>query len=192
MTTLTQERLPAPPVDRPVTPEELYANPQWGRCELVKGRVIQMSPAGHFHGQYGADILFYITQHVKARKLGRVYTAETGFMFPDGKTVRAPDVMFLSAARVPPDLPFDGFLPVAPDLAVEVVSPADSFNEVTAKAESYLAVGVKLVWVVDPLGRRVYVYRPGDTVRRLDSSATLGGEDVLPGFALPVKALFEG
>lgn len=179
-----------PPANHEITPEELYANPQWGRCELIDGKVIQMSPAGHTHGEVAMNLANVIYNHVKMRGLGKVYAAETGFLFPDGKTVRAPDVMFLSAKRIPTDLPDDGYLPVSPDFAGEVVSPEDNFKDVMAKAESYIAVGVKLVWILDPSGRRIHIYRPGQPVRRVEAGDKLSGEDVLPGLDVDVGALF--
>ena len=99
--------------------------------------------------------------------------------------------MFASAARIPADMPQRSYLPFAPDFAIEVVSWDDSFKDVTEKAESFIAAGVKLVWVVEPLDKRVYIFRPGRDVEHVDSSGTLRGEDVLPGFELPVAAIFE-
>jgi len=92
--------------------------------------------------------------------------------------------MFLAKKRVPRRLAEDGFLPVCPDLAVEVVSPSDSFHEVMDKAESFLNEGVRLVWVLDIEGRRAYVLRPGKPVERKATREFLEGEEVLPGFRL--------
>ena len=190
-TTYTYQRPPAPPTDRDVTPEELYFNQQWGRCELVDGKVILMSPAGHYHGEVGATLLILIGTYVRKKKLGKVYDGQTGFVYPNGKTVRAPDVMFLSKARIPRNLNRAGYLPVSPDFAIEVLSPEDSFAEVSAKAESYLAVGVKLVWVVLPDTQKVHVYRPGTSPEIFHADATLTGESVLPGFKLRISDVFE-
>ena len=184
-------RSPTPPVDREVTPEELLTNPQWGRCELLHGKVIPMSPAGHKHGEVVSRLNSLIWGFVSARGLGRVYAAETGFVFPDGKTVRAPDVMFLSNQRLPRDLPEEGFLPVSPDLAIEVVSPFDSFRDVMDKAESYLAAGVRLVWVVDIGGKRAYVLRPDRDMQRLSLHEDLEGGDILPGFRARIQDLLQ-
>ena len=150
-----------------------------------------MSPAGHTHGKIAARLLLLIGNFVEAGKLGIIYGAETGFVFPDGKTVRAPDVMFLSAQRIPADLPEDGFLPVAPDLAVEVASPADTFQDVTGKADSYLRVGVKLVWVVDCNARRVFVFRLGQPVCGFTIGDHLDGGEVIPGLDIALSAIFQ-
>lgn len=103
--------------------------------------------------------------------------------------MRAPDASFVAAARMPRQVSA-GFFPGPPDLAVEVVSPGDSYSDVHEKALSWLAHGTRAVWVVDPGARRVTVYRsPGD-VRALAADETLTGDDVVPGFAIPVHALF--
>lgn len=177
--------------DRIVTADELLEHPEWGRCELVAGKVVFMSPAGAWHGEIAGEIFAAIPAHAKAHNLGKAYTAEAGFLVTrDPDTVRAPDAMFLSKARVPAGGSPDGYLLIPPDLAVEVVSPTDSFSDVTAKAESYIAAGTRLVWVVDPKTLRAYVYRLGRDVRSLDQSQSLEGEDVLPGFALKLADIF--
>jgi Uma2 family endonuclease len=187
----TRVRSPHPPTNRDVTPEELLLNQQWGRCELIDGKVIQMSPAGHSHGKIAARLLGLVWQHVTKHSMGEIYTAETGFIYPDGKTVRAPDVMFVSTARIPADLPPDGYLTVAPDFAVEVVSFNDRLSNMLKKAESFIAAGVKLAWVVDPESQSVHVYKPDQPVRTFKTGETLSGDDILPGFTISVDAIFK-
>lgn len=176
-----------------MTAEELLArSSELGRCELINGELRRMSPAGAYHGDIAGEVFAQIYLFLKKKKLGKVFAAETGFILsrkPD--TVRAPDVMFLAKSRVPKNGIPDGFLPIAPDLAVEVVSPDDRFSEVTEKADSYLKAGVKLVWVIEPRARKAFVFRKSKDVVHLNEKDALSGEDVLPGFALPLAELFE-
>jgi Uma2 family endonuclease len=159
------------------------------RHELVEGELHTMTPAGGEHGRTGARLLLRVGALVEARRLGDVFTAETGFVLSrDPDTVRAPDVAFVraervAAARVP------GFPVLAPDLVAEVVSPSDRAVEVAAKALAWLDAGVRLVWVVDPANRTVTVHSPEGT-RVLRGQDELDGEDVLPGFSLPLEELW--
>ncbi len=115
-----------------MTVGELLALPDDGkRHELVEGELREMPPAGARHGDAAAALTILLGQHVRAHRLGRVLAAETGFRIsrnPD--TVRAPDISFVSRERVPPDGPPEGYWELAPDLAVEVVSPNNTAAEV--------------------------------------------------------------
>jgi Uma2 family endonuclease len=176
-----------------VTAEQLLArSAELGRCELIDGEIHRMSPAGAYHGNIVLEISGHLHAYLQKNELGALFGAETGFIVRRNlDTVRAPDVMFLSAARIPDGGIPDGYLPVAPDLAVEIISPNDTFPEVSAKAEEYLAAGVKIVWVVEPRAKRAYIFRPGRDISRAGESDALSGEDVLPGFSLPLGRLFE-
>jgi Uma2 family endonuclease len=159
------------------------------RYELVEGVLHTMTPAGGSHGLVGATLLGRMYAVVAAGNLGRLFTAETGFMLGrDPDTVRAPDVAFVRAERVP-EARVPGFPAMAPDLVAEVVSPYDRAVEVSGKALAWLDAGVRLVWVVDPENRTVTVHRPG-SASVLRSRDTLSGEDVLVGFALPLEELW--
>jgi Uma2 family endonuclease len=178
--------------DRLVTAEELYEHPEWGRCELHSGRVKFMSPAGAEHGSIAIKIALRLGAFIEKHGLGELFAAETGFFVtrnPD--TVAAPDVMFLSKGRIPAGGIPKQYLPIAPDLAVEVVSPFDRFSELTEKAESYIRAGVKLVWIVDPQTRRAHVYRPGKAMQTLTTDQSLSGEEVLPGFELALNEILK-
>ena len=104
-----------------------------------------------------------------------------GFRLPS-KNVRSPDVSFVASGRFPDDRPPDDFGNVAPDLAVEVLSPHDRPRHVLDKIGEYLEAGVRLIWVIDPRQRRAVVYRSLSEVRELAEDDALEGEDVLPGF----------
>ncbi len=161
------------------------------RVELVRGEVITMAPAGAEHGELAMTLGAFIHAFVHKHRLGVVYAAETGFILarnPD--TVRAPDVAFVAAERAAHQRGRAGFFEGPPDLAVEVVSPNDTAEDVEAKVLDYLAAGAKMVWIVRPRARTVTVYRSLREVQVLRPGDALDGGDVLPGFVTPVEALF--
>ncbi len=84
-----------------------------------------------------------------------------------------------------------GFMPIAPDLVVEVVSPHDRYSDVRLKIDTYLEYDVRLVWVLEPRRRTVTIHRPNGTTTVLAGKDALDGEDVLPGFQVSVAALFD-
>ena len=128
---------------------------------------------------------------VKPRNLGKVFAAETGFFIErDPDTVRAPDVSFLAKERIPSNGISAAFVPVVPDLAVEVKSPSDTWRDLDKKAIEFVEAGVRLVWVVDPSTKTARSYRAGRDVLECDVSKIIPGEDVLPGFELKMKDLF--
>ena len=166
--------------------ELLHLNLPDKRTELVRGVLVVREPAGYRHGEVAANIAFVVEAFVRPRALGRVLAAETGFKLesnPD--TVRAPDVAFIRADRVPVPPP-RGFPPIAPDLAVEVLAPDDRPGEVLAKVGDWLDAGSQLIWVVDPIRRLARVYRADGSESLLAESEALDGEDVLPGFSCPL------
>ena len=161
------------------------------RTELVEGELVVMAPAGGRHGRIANTIAYFLTQVSRDRKWGTVFAAETGFLLRrDPDTVRAPDVAFVSSERLGTDEAPAGFLKMAPDLAVEVVSPSDSAAAVQSKVEDWLGAGTRLVWVVYPDTRSVTVYRSLNEAEVLSEPDALDGAPVLPDFALPVSDLF--
>ena len=176
-----------------ITAEELERMPgEDAHVELVKGEIVRMSPAGTEHGEVAYNVVAVLIDYVRETKAGKIYLAETGFTLsrnPD--TVRAPDVAFVCAGRVATGPRNRGFFDGPPDLAVEVVSPGDSFDEVEGKALEYLNAGARMVWVVRPRAKTVTVYRSLSKIRVLTSDETLSGEDVMPGFGVRVSKLFD-
>ncbi|MBI2569534.1 MAG: Uma2 family endonuclease [Candidatus Schekmanbacteria bacterium] len=161
---------------------------RYGRSELIDGRIVQLSPTGWKHGDIEAQIILLLRPYVRLRQLGFVGTGEVGCKLPNGR-VRAPDVLFVRQERLA-DLPEDGFLPFAPDLAVEVVSPDDSAREVRDKASEWIAGGSEQVWTVDPETRIVTIYELAKIPRVLGEGDTLAGGSVLPGFSCTVAEIF--
>ena len=175
------------------TADELLQMPDDGwRYELVEGRLVKMAPAGYGHGIYamriGSRMAVYVDQH----GLGRVLAAETGFRLaanPD--TVLAPDVAFVSRERDEEIGEVSAYWPGAPNLAVEVISPNDTYTEVESKVFQWLDAGTKAVVVVNPRRESVTAYRSRSDITVLAGDDVLGVEDVIPGWTMPLRGLFE-
>lgn len=176
---------------RLLTAEEFAKLPddEWV-SELVRGRVVDMPPPGFPHGDIHLELAARLLEFVKARHLGKVVVGSGVILERDPDTVRAPDIsVFLQrdgAAAFPPE----GYTERLPELAVEIVSPSDRRPTVRRKAESYIAAGVALMWLVDPRDRTVRVYAAGVEPRVLGADDVIDGGDVLPDFSLPVADIF--
>ena len=177
---------------RIVTAEELLRMPDDGfRYELVKGELIKMAPAGAAHGSLAMVIGSALFQHVTAHQLGKVFAAETGFsLASDPDTVRAPDVAFVSQKRIEEAGEVLGYWPGAPDLAVEVISPSDTYTQVEDKILEWLHAGTLMVVAVNPRQRTVTVYRSLVNIVILTQNDILDGKDVVPGWSLSIRDLF--
>ncbi len=176
---------------RGVCAEELATmNNDGRRREIVNGEIREMSPSGFEHGLLSSLLCAKLRNFAGDHDLGVVCGAETGFIIgrnPD--TVRAPNVAFIKKCRVPAER-LTGFPDFAPDLVVEVISPSDRFSSVEEKAHSWLDAGTTTVWVIDASNRRVLEYLHAKSRHDLDENAALQGGAVLPGFALPVREIF--
>jgi Uma2 family endonuclease len=175
-----------------MTAEDLLDLPDDGnQYELSEGELIVMSPASYWSSMVAAAILSRIRQFVLANRLGIVAGADGGMILRRGPdTLRAPDVSFVRRDRVPPGIARGGFIPVAPDLAVEVLSPSDRFSQVNRKIRDYFAAGTRLVWVIDPDDRTAMVYHPDRPVEIVAPEGALDGEDILAGFSLSLAGLW--
>jgi len=175
-----------------ITAEEFIEVCNGQPSELVKGEFIAMSPGGGTHGKFTLRIGRIVADFVDEHDLGEVFGAETGFiLFRNPDTVRAPDFAFIATERLHLIAEvFDEFLPIAPDLVVEIVSPHDRWTEIEAKVNDYLRAGVRLVWVMNPSTKTIHVYHGFSQVKVLTSDDTLDGADVLPGFSISVASIF--
>ena len=162
------------------------------RFYLIDGELFEMSPVQRVHSRLASLIDFFLRGYVMSKDLGEVHV-ELGFYPADDRsTLLAPDVAFVSHARLSGQ-PEDGFLSTMPDLAIEIVSPSNSLRQIRRKAQIYLDNGASLVWIVRPTEKGVDVCRA--TGSRLDiefvaHDGVLSGEAVLPGFELELKRLF--
>jgi Uma2 family endonuclease len=158
-------------------------------CELIDGILVEKT-MGSFESLLAMAIGGYLRDFVKKTKLGIVLGADgTLRILPD--QVRIPDVCFVSWRRFPEGkLPKDPIYSVAPDLAIEVLSPSNSKGEMQRKLHDYFSAGVELVWYIDPDTRTATVYTSPERCETLDESQTLTGGMVLPGFELSLRELF--
>src|SRR6266581_915179 len=141
---------------RVATEEDLLRTPKDGSTyELVDGE-IRVSPGGARHGAVSLRLASLLHAFVTERRLGFVFESNTGFRLPGGN-LRSPDTCFVAAGRFSEGQLPDGFAALAPDLAVEVVSPGDRPRHVLDKVGEYLEAGVRLVWVIDPKQGRAVV-----------------------------------
>jgi Uma2 family endonuclease len=158
--------------------------------ELVRGSVVCEPPPSFDHGATALRIARLLAELVERHDLGRV-VGEAGFMLARGPdTVRGPDASFVSTERLAGHRG-ETFFEGAPDLAVEVISPSSSMSSVAEKTRDYLAAGARLVWNVDPERATVTVHARDRRPAVLAGEDRLEGGDVLPGFSIPVRRLFE-
>lgn len=155
--------------------------------EFVKGEVITLPAASLEHGIICAKVFLHLGMYVQEHQLGIVVTPDTGFLV--GERVLKPDLAFLSRDCIPENL--SRACPVPPNLAVEVISQSDISRLIIEKAFAYLEAGTQMVWVLEPIGKTVTVYRSETDIVLLTRNDTLSGEDVVESFSCPVAQLFE-
>lgn len=178
-------------LERTYTIEEFTRLPDDGYTyELAQGRLERMSPTGGEHGRIASGLHTHLTNHVWAHGLGETFAAETAFVLdPATRTVRAADVAFVAMSRLAGV--GEDAVPFPPDLVAEVISPSDRATGIKGKVAEYQKAGVPLIWVVNPRYHTVEVYHPRDTQPlTLGMNDELDGEAVVPGFRLPVRAIF--
>lgn len=175
-----------------LTAEDLWHLPDNGmHRELIDGELLETLPPGGMHGA----IAVILATHLRlwTQQHGRGYVGvEAGYILartPD--RVRGPDVSYIRSERIPPGGIPEGFWEFAPDLAVEVVSPTQTAEEVCEKVRDFLRAGTCVVWVIYPRSREVSMHTPDGLARTYNEHDTLTLPDVLPGFACTVAALFE-
>ncbi len=166
--------------------------------ELIEGKLYEMPLNGWLHGVIVANVSWLITRYVNQHQLGDITAAGTGYILnqQEKDTVLAPDVGFIPAHRIPATIPDEGYVPFAPDFAVEVVSPGNTTEEMDLKIEAYMRYRTRLLWVLYPKQKKVLICRPNPnetgtfTGKFVGIDDTLGGGDVLPGFSVAVRDIF--
>ncbi|MCD8488088.1 MAG: Uma2 family endonuclease [Desertifilum sp.] len=172
--------------------EQLAAANQNLQLELTaKGELIIMPPTGGETGDRNFELDGQLWYWNRQTRLGKAFDSSTGFRLPKGGT-RSPDVAWILMERweaLTPDQRRT-FLPLCPDFAIELVSETDEVEKTRSKMQEYIDNGLRLGWLIHPKTQQVEIYRPNREVEVLQSSATLSGEDVLPGFVLDLQPIF--
>lgn len=179
-----------------LTAEEFYdwANHPDNRdkyCELERGEIVEMSRPGKLHGFVCANVVWILGAYVRRRRKGYICSNDTGVITErDPDTVRGPDVLLFEDADKYEDMDLKyGEQP--PSLAVEVLSPNDTYGKVNQRIMEQLDFGTPLVWLLDTEARNVTVFRPGKQPYVLKESQELTGDDILPDFRCRVAEFFE-
>ena len=162
-----------------------------GRYELVDGEVVELAPVNEQHGDTAFNISGALFVYSRQHGIGRG-GVETGYRVrqnPD--TVRGPDISFNLRSRETEERPVPGFVPGAPDIAVEVVSPSNTSGEMERKVGEYLAAGSQRVWVADPASRSVAVHHADGATITYTGDDVITDEKLLPGFSLPLSDIFD-
>lgn len=162
-----------------------------GRYELVRGEVVELSPVNEAHGMASIRIGAHFFNFLSLNPIGEVF-ADTGYRLEqDPDTVRGPDIAFLTRERLAGrSINAPGFRPGPPDLAIEVISPSNRPGEMRRKLREYFESGARRVWYVYPVNRSVSAHFPDGSVRHYTEDDTLEDPELLPGFSLPVRAIF--
>jgi Uma2 family endonuclease len=184
-----------PNLEKTYTPEEFENMPEFNeRYELIKGRLVKRPMAGDDHGRIAQHINDMIFLFDQKRVLGRLWF-DTNFDVGTG-WMPIPDLGYVVAERVPPRSKKS--IKVVPDLVVEIQSPSDLRSKTerdaaAKKLKDWQEVGVKIIWSINPDKKIVEVYHLGQDapVDVLTVNDILSGENIIPGFTLAVKDLFE-
>ena len=179
-----------------LTREQFYriceANPDRNLERSSTGELIVMAPTGGETGYRNSGLNFQVFSWNQKSKRGIVFDSSTGFSLPQGGD-RSPDVSWIPLEKWDSLTPEQrkGFLPLCPDFVIELLSPSDSWKLGQAKMEEYQANGCRLGWLLDPKNKRVGIYRGDRPVEILNSPDKLSGENVLVGFELDVRFLWQ-
>ncbi len=182
---------PVPAHPRLITGEEFARMNNDEPCELIEGRIVAMGQTNGIHGWLTTRISRFLDTFVDGKNLGSVLSGGVGvYIRRNPDSVRGVDIAFYSKERLPV-IPTEGFLTAAPNVAVEIISPGNTFDDIMVKVEEYFAGGVERVWLVQPMLKVVWVCKSPAEWTRLNVSDTLRDEGALTGFELPVATLFD-
>lgn len=157
----------------------------------VEGNIIIMTPTGSETGNYNVKISALLFNWNEKHQKGYVFDSSTGFRLPSG-AVRSPDASWVSREKWEALTAEEQkkFAPLCPDFLIELRSESDSLDRLKAKMLEYIAAGCRLAWLIDRPAHQVFIYRANGTIALVESfDGILSGEEVLPGFELPLSLL---
>jgi Uma2 family endonuclease len=166
-------------------------NPEMRLERSKQGHLIIMAPTDGETGNRNFDLIGQLYLWNYTNQLGKAFDSSTGLELPNGGD-RSPDVSWIPLAKWEALSPEErrGFLPLAPDFVIELMSRSDSWPQTQAKMEEYMESGCRLGWLIDPKNKRVAIYRPGQAPEILTAPDSLSGEEVLIGFSLDARFLW--
>lgn len=175
-----------------ITPEQLAMMPNDKDFELVDGQLVDRK-IGNKSNWVATRLARLLGDYVEEHQLGWVFTSEAGYRLDPSRpnNVRKPDVYFVQFGRLPDEEPADAYDYLAPDLAVEVISPGDTVRELDEKLAEYLTAGVREVWVVNPELRTAKIYESDGSITPLRESDDLEGGEIVPGFRCRLGTLMQ-
>jgi Uma2 family endonuclease len=192
MPTLTLDLSPIVTLTRAEFRKLCAANPEIQLERTSQGELIVMSPTGGETGNWNSELNLEIALWNRQSQAGKTFDSSTGFELPQGGD-RSPDAAWISLEKWNSLTPEQrrSFLPLCPDFAIELLSPSDSWKQGQIKMEEYKNNGCRLGWLIDPKRKRVAIYRPEQPVEILNTPETLSGEDVMVGFILDLRFLWQ-
>jgi Uma2 family endonuclease len=167
-------------------------NRDWRIERTAEGELIVMPPTGWKTGNYNLRVSAALLAWADQDGTGIATDSSTGFDLPNGAT-RSPDAAWVRRPRLATltEKQKEKFLPLCPDFVIELRSPSDNLRTLQSKMQEYIDNGARLGWLLDAIDRRVYIYRAGVAVERLDNPATISGDPELPGFVLDLTKIWE-
>ena len=156
----------------------------------ASGELSIMAPAGGKSSNRNAEVTYQLQRWAKLDGTGMTFDSSGGFRLPNG-AVRSPDASWIADARLATltDEQRERFIPLCPDFVVELRSPSDSLSALHDKMREYMENGARLGWLIDPPGRRVFVYRPDSPPERLEAPPSVSADPMLPGFSLETEGI---
>jgi Uma2 family endonuclease len=163
------------------------------RYELVNGDILELPRVNALHARVMIRVGRLLDEWVDAHGGGVVFGGDLSVVLHlpyDAERLRLVDIAYFCSERLPLEKIPEKWLPGAPDLAVEILSPSDRSADTQQKVRDYLEAGARMVWIIAPEVKTVTVYRADGSARLVKEHEQLDGDDVLPGLAIPLAKVF--